>query len=328
MAFVLSRLAQTVLVLLAAAAVAFLLFRFVGDPVNNLVGQSASRAEREAVRSALGLNDAVAVQFARFVGRAVQGDFGISYRYGQPVAELLWQRFPATLELSVIAMLIAVGLGVPLGVWTALNRNSAFAQVLLVLSLVGIALPTFLIGIVLILVFAVWLGWLPSFGRGAVVDLGGWTTGVLTASGLKALVLPALTLGLFQMTLIMRLVRSEMLEVMQSDFVRFARARGLSRPAIQYDQALRNTMVPVVTIIGLQFGNVFAFSIVVETVFQWPGLGLMVIQAIQFSDVPLLSAYLVLIAFCFAVVNLMVDLGCAAIDPRVRDAGIGGKQTA
>ncbi|SCW68087.1 ABC transporter permease [Ancylobacter rudongensis] len=321
MSFVLGRLGQTVLVLLVAAFVSFALFRYVGDPVNNMVGQSASLADREAMRAALGLDDAFILQFARFVGHALTGDFGMSYRFGQPVATLIAERFPATLELALISMLIATGLGVPLGVWTALHRDHWAAQALMAASLIGVALPTFLIGIALILFFSVWLGWLPSFGRGQVVEIGGWTTGLLTTSGLRALVLPAVTLGVFQLALILRLARAEMLEVMRADFIRFARARGLKPRAIQYRHALRNTLVPVVTMIGLQFGNVFAFSIIVETVFQWPGLGLLVIQAIQFADVPLLAAYLVLIALCFAVINLAVDLAYVAIDPRVRSGG-------
>ena len=316
---VLNRLSQTVLVLLVAALVSFALIRYVGDPVNNMVGQSATLADRLAMREQLGLDDPVLFQFARFVKHAINGDFGISYRFGLRVSSLLMDRLPATLELSVCAMLIAVALGVPLGVWTALHRRSFVSQLLLAGSLMGIALPTFLIGIIFILIFSVWLGWLPSFGRGEVVDLGrGWTTGLLTASGIKALILPSLTLGLFQMTLIMRLVRAEMLEVMRTDFIKFARARGLATSTVNYDHALRNTLVPVVTIIGLQFGNIFAFSIVVETVFQWPGLGLLVIQSIQFADVPLLAAYLVMIALGFAVLNLGIDLLYAAIDPRVR----------
>ncbi|WP_428032510.1 ABC transporter permease [Ancylobacter sp.] len=321
MSFVLGRLGQTVLVLLVAAFVSFSLFRYVGDPVNNMVGQSASLADREAMRAALGLDDAFILQFARFVGNALTGDFGISYRFGQRVSTLIAERFPATLELALISMLVATGLGVPLGVWTALHRDHWAAQALMAASLIGVALPTFLIGIALILFFSVWLGWLPSFGRGQVVEVGGWSTGLLTVSGLRALVLPSITLGIFQLALIMRLARAEMLEVMRADFIRFARARGLHPRAIQYRHALRNTLVPVVTMIGLQFGNVFAFSIIVETVFQWPGLGLLVIQAIQFADVPLLAAYLVLIALCFAVINLAVDLAYVAIDPRVRAGG-------
>lgn len=326
--FFIQRLLQTVVVVIAAALVSFALFRYVGDPVNNMVGQAASIGEREAMRQSLGLDDPVILQFFRFLRGALAGDLGVSYRFGVPVGRLIMERLPATLELSVCAMLIATSLGVPLGVWTALHRRSVSSHVLMILSLVGIALPTFLIGIVLILIFSVWLGWLPSFGRGATVAFGSWTTGLLTAGGLKALVLPSLTLGLFQMTLILRLVRSEMLEVLRTDYIRFARARGLTNRAVNYRHALKNTLVPVITIIGLQFGNIFAFSIIVETVFQWPGLGLLVIQSIQFADVPLLAAYLVMIAFGFAMINLAVDLLYAAIDPRVRTGLISARARA
>jgi len=317
--FIVSRLLQTLLVLLVATLVAFALFRFVGDPVNNMVGQAATLADREAMRRALGLDDPIVLQFLRFIGGVVQGDLGVSYRFALPVRQLLIERLPATLELSIAAMLVALAVGVPAGIYTALNRNTVAARLILVASLLGVALPTFLIGIALILLFSVTLGWLPSFGRGSVVALGGWTTGLLTIGGLKAILLPAVTLALFQMALILRLVRAEMLEVMRTDYIRFARARGLPPRVIHYDHALRNTLIPVITIVGLQFGNIFAFSIIVETVFQWPGLGLLVIQAIQFADVPLLAAYLCLIALCFAVINLAVDIAYAMIDPRVRD---------
>jgi len=316
--FVLQRIFQTILVVLAAALVSFAMFRYVGDPVNNMVGQAATLAQREAMREALGLNDPVVLQFLRFLRDALTGDLGVSYRFGVPVSRLILERLPATLELSLCAMVIATALGIPLGVWTALHRRSATSHVLMILSLTGVALPTFLVGIVLILIFSVWLGWLPSFGRGPTVAFGGWTTGLLTLGGLKALILPSLTLGLFQMALILRLVRAEMLEVLRTDYIKFARARGLTDWAVNYRHALKNTLVPVITIIGLQFGNIFAFSIIVETVFQWPGLGLLVIQSIQFADVPLLAAYLVMIAIAFAVLNLVVDLLYAAIDPRIR----------
>jgi len=322
--YLISRSLQTLLVVLVAALVAFVLFRYVGDPVNNMVGQSASLADREAMRKALGLGDPLLVQFARFLANISMGDLGTSYRFGMPVRTLLLERLPATLELSLAAMAIALAIGIPAGVWTALNRGSRFAHAILIASLVGVALPTFLIGILLILLFSVTLGWLPAFGRGGIVAIGGWTTGLLSISGWKALILPSLTLGLFQMTLIMRLVRAEMLEVLRTDYIRFARARGLPPRVVHYDHALRNTLVPVITIVGLQFGNIFAFSIIVETVFQWPGLGLLVIQAIQFADVPLLAAYLILIAFCFATINLAVDIAYAAIDPRVRAGELSG----
>ena len=319
--YVLQRLSQTILVVVAAALISFMLLRHVGDPVNNMVGQAASLEERELMRRALGLSDPVLIQFARFLRQAVGGDLGVSYRFGVRVGPLLLERLPATLELSACAMLIATLAGIPLGVWTALHRRSLSSRILLVASLIGVTLPTFLIGIVLILIFSVWLGWLPAFGRGATVAIGGvWTTGLLTLSGLKSLILPSLTLGLFQMALIMRLVRAEMLEVLRTDYIKFARARGLRDTTINYDHALRNTLLPVITIIGLQFGNIFAFSIIVETVFQWPGLGLLVIQAIQFADIPLLASYLVLVALGFALINLSVDLLYVVLDPRVRTA--------
>jgi peptide/nickel transport system permease protein len=326
--FFVQRLAQTILVVLAAALVSFAMFRYVGDPVNNMVGQAATLAQREAMRRALGLDDPVVLQFLRFLRDALTGDLGVSYRFGVPVGRLIMERLPATLELSLCAMAIATALGIPLGVWTALHRRSPMSHLLMIASLIGVALPTFLVGIVLILVFSVWLGWLPSFGRGTTVALGSWTTGLLTLGGLKALILPSVTLGLFQLTLIMRLVRSEMLEVLRTDYIKFARARGLTERAVHYRHALKNTLVPVITIIGLQFGNVFAFSIIVETVFQWPGLGLLVIQSIQFADVPLLAAYLVMIALAFAVLNLGVDFLYAAIDPRVRSGMLSARARA
>jgi peptide/nickel transport system permease protein len=323
--FLLTRLAHTLIVLTATGFISFVIIRYAGDPVNNMVGQAATLADREAMRHALGLDDPAAVQFVRFLGNVLSGNLGVSYRYGEPVGKLLLERAPASLELSLSAMLLAAGLGIPLGVWTAINRGSALTRILLTLSVIGVALPTFLVGIVLILIFAVNLGWLPAFGRGEVTDLGGWTTGLLTASGLKALILPSITLGLFQMTLIMRLVRAEVSQVLRSSFIKFALARGVPRRSIYYRHALGNALLPVITILALQFGNLFAFSIIVETVFQWPGLGLLVIQAIQFADVPVLAAYLVLVSGIFALLNLTVDILSPAIDPRLREAAHHGR---
>jgi|SRR5215469_2185477 len=318
MLYLLNRLFQAAIVLAATAFLSFIIVRYIGDPVNNMMGQNATLGEREAMRHALGLDQSVPVQFLQFVQRIVSGDFGVSYRYGQSVGGLIQERLPASLELSFCSMLIATGLGIPLGVWTAIARNSPLAQAVLAFSVIGVALPTFLIGIVLILIFSVWLGWLPAFGRGEVVDLGGWTTGLLTKSGLKSLILPGVTLGLFEMTLILRLVRAEMIEVLRSDFIKFARARGLLERDIIYRHALRNALLPVATIVALQFGNLFAFAVIVETVFQWPGLGLLIIQAIQFADVPVLAAYLVMISGFFALLNLAVDILSALLDPRIR----------
>jgi len=318
LAFILRRLGQAVLVMLAVGLIAFSLFRFVGDPVVFMLGQDATPEARAEITQQLGLDQPFYLQYARFVARAVQGDFGLSLRQVQPVSELLMDRLPATLELSICAALMALVAGIVMGVYTALHRDSWLSQVMLAGSLVGVSLPTFLIGILLILVFAVVLGWLPSFGRGDTVALGFWSTGLLTASGLKALILPSITLGLFQMTLIQRLVRSEMLEVLRTDYIKFARARGLTDGAVHFGHALKNTLVPVITITGLQLGAIIAFAIITETVFQWPGMGLLFIQAVTFADVPVMAAYLCLIALFFVVINLVVDLLYYAVDPRLR----------
>jgi len=317
-AFVLRRLMQALVVMLAVGLIAFALFRFVGDPVIFMLGQDATPQDRARMTHDLGLDRPFYVQYASFVSRAVRGEFGLSLRQLRPVSTLIAERLPATLELSLAAALLAVAVGIPMGVYTALRRRSWLSQCFLALSLAGVSLPTFLIGILLILVFAVNLGWLPSFGRGETVAVGWWTTGLLTASGLKALILPSITLGLFQMTLIMRLVRSEMLEVLRTDYIKFARARGLSERAIHFGHGLRNTLVPVITITGLQLGSIIAFAIITETVFQWPGMGLLFIQSVTFADVPVMAAYLCLIALFFVVINLVVDLLYYAVDPRLR----------
>jgi peptide/nickel transport system permease protein len=283
-----------------------------------MVGVETTAAEREALRQALGLNDPIIVQFLRFVWNALHFDFGVSYQFKQPVIDLLAERVPATLELSIVSTILALAIGIPMGVHTGLHRDSWLSKIFLTVSLIGISLPTFLTGILLIFVFAVLLGWLPSYGRGDVVHLGFWTTGLLTSSGIRSLIMPAVTLGLFQMTLIMRLVRSEMLEVLRTDYIKFARARGLRNRAINFGHALKNTLVPVVTIAGLQLGSVVAFAIITETVFQWPGMGLLFLQAVQNADIPIMAAYLLLVAFIFVVINLVVDLLYAVIDPRIR----------
>jgi peptide/nickel transport system permease protein len=317
-AFVVQRLLQAVLVMLVVALIAFALFNFVGDPINSMVGQDTSLADRERLRQELGLNDGFVVQFARFVGHAAEGEFGLSYQQARPVGQIILEKLPATIELSFVAAALALAFGVPMGIYTGLNRDSWGSQVLLAVSLIGVSLPTFLIGILLILVFAVLLGWLPSFGRGAVVHIGWWSTGLLTLDGWRAIILPAVTLALFQMTLIMRLVRAEMIEVLRTDYIKFARARGLSNRAVNFGHALKNTLVPVITITGLQLGSIIAFAIITETVFQWPGMGLMFIQAVTFADIPVMAAYLVLVGLFFVVINLVVDLLYYVVDPRLR----------
>lgn len=316
--FIIRRLGQAVIVMLAVAFFAFSLFQYVGDPVNQMMGQDATPEDRQKMRADLGLDRPFYVQFARFVGNAAQGEFGLSLKQGRKVATLIKERMPATLELSMAAGVLALALGLPLGVYTALKRNSWFSHALLTVSLVGISLPTFLIGILLILFFAVQLGWLPSYGRGDTLQLGWWATALHTQKGWAHLVLPSITLCLFQMTLIMRLVRSEMLEVLRTDYIKFARARGLTDNAIHFGHALKNTLIPVITIVGLQLGAIIAFAIVTETVFQWPGMGLLFIQAVGSADIPVMAAYLMLIALIFVTINLVVDLLYFVVDPRLR----------
>ena len=318
LAFILRRLLQALAVMLTVAFIAFMLFQYVGDPVNNLMGQDSTAEQRQQLRQELGLDKPFFVQFAVFAGNALQGEFGMSLRQGRKVGTLIMERLPATLELSVAAALIALLVGIPLGVYAALRRGRPLAQAVMGLSLLGVSLPTFLVGILLILVFSVYLKWLPSFGRGDTVALGGWSTGLLTVDGWKHLLLPAFTLSVYQLALIMRLVRAEMLEVLRSDFIKFARARGLSNRAVYFGHALKNTLVPVMTITGLQLGGLIAFAIITETVFQWPGMGFLFIQAVQFADIPVMAAYLCLISLIFVVINLVVDLLYFAVDPRLR----------
>jgi peptide/nickel transport system permease protein len=321
LSFIARRLAQSILVMGIVTVVAFSLFNFVGDPVNNMVGVDATLERRAEIRLKLKLDDPIYVQYARFVGNIAQGDFGVSYRIKQPVDQLILARLPATLELVFVSALISLFVGVVAGVYTGINRNSWISRLILSSSLIGVSLPTFIIGIALIYIFAVDLRWLPSSGRSGTIDLGWWTTSLLTIDGWRSIILPAITLSLFQLTMILRLVRAEMMEVMQTDYIKFARARGLSERAVNYGHALRNTLVPVITIIGLNIGGLIAFSVITETVFQWPGTGLMFIQAVDFVDVPIMAAYLVFVAALFVVINLVVDLLYAVVDPRIRLGG-------
>ncbi len=324
-AFLVRRLLQAIAVMAVVALCAFFMFQFVGDPINQMVAEDATAEDREYLRETLGLNDPIPLQFAKFALNAAQGNYGVSYQHKRPVAALIMERMPATLELAVTAAIIAALLGVPAGVYTGLRRFGFTSKMIMTLSLIGISLPTFLIGILLIYLFAVILGWLPSFGRGEVVKVGVWESNFLSVNGLKSIILPAITLALFQMTFIMRLIRSEMLEVLRTDFIKFARARGLHNRAINYGHALKNTLVPVITIIGLQLGSLIAFAIITETVFQWPGMGQLFLQAVQVVDIPIMSAYLILIAFFFVVINLIVDMLYYVVDPRLRvDRPTGG----
>ncbi|MEQ8599719.1 MAG: ABC transporter permease [Devosia sp.] len=325
LAFIARRLFQSVIVMLAVAFIAFMVFRYVGDPVSSMLGQDSTLADHAALRERLGLNEPFYIQFFSFVGNALQGQFGISYRLQQPVSQLIMERLPATIELAFASASIALVLGVVLGIYTALRPRAFSTGVIMTASLIGVSLPTFLIGIGLIYIFAVELKVLPSFGRGEVVDLGWWRTGFLTESGLRSIILPAITLSLFQLTLIMRLVRAEMLEVLRTDYIRFAKARGLSQRAVNFGHALKNTMVPVITITGLQLGSVIAFAIITETVFQWPGVGSLFVNSVAVVDVPVMAAYLVFVALVFVVINLIVDILYFIVDPRLRDGAKSGR---
>jgi peptide/nickel transport system permease protein len=318
LAFIVQRLIQALVVMASVAFIAFLLFQYVGDPVVFLLGQDATKDQIDQLRADLGLDQPFFIQYVHFLWNALQGEFGLSLRQGSKVSTLIVERFPATLELALTAATLALALGIPMGVYAALRRGTFLSQLFMTVSLLGVSLPTFLIGILLILVFAVVLGWLPSFGRGEVVQLGWWSTGLLSAKGWQHIILPAVTLAVFQLTLIMRLVRAEMLEVLRTDYIKFARARGLSNRAIHFGHALKNTLVPVMTITGLQLGGLIAFAIITETVFQWPGMGLLFIQAVTFADIPVMAAYLCLIALIFVVINLIVDLLYFVVDPRLR----------
>lgn len=318
LSFILRRLLQSAMVMAIVSAVSFSLFNFVGDPVNNMVGQDATREQRIEIRQQLGLDDPIITQYTRFIGNILQGEFGLSYRIKRPVDQLILERLPATLELVFVSALIALIVGITLGVYTGIRRNSVISKAVLSVSLIGVSLPTFIIGITLIYIFAVHLRWLPSSGRSGTIMLGPWKTSLMSVDGWRAILLPAITLSLFQLTLILRLVRAEMLEVMQTDFIKFARARGLSEKAINFRHALRNTLVPVITIIGLNVGGLIAFSVITETVFQWPGTGLMFIQAVDFVDVPIMAAYLVFVALLFVIINLIVDILYFIVDPRIR----------
>lgn len=318
--FLIKRLGNAVLVMLAVALLAFLIFRFAGDPVELMANEQMSQADRIELREKLGLNDPFVTQFGRFVVNAAQGDFGISYRNGQDVMKLIAERFPATMELALVATVLSLLIGIPLGVITAIHRGRWYSEGLQFVSIIGVSLPSFVVGILLILVFAVTLGLVPAFGRGDVVQLGWWSTGLLTASGRASLLLPSLALALYQITLVMRLVRAEMMEVLRSDFVKFARARGVPRWRIYFRHALRNCLMPVVTMTAMNFGSLIAFALITETVFQWPGMGMLFIQAVTFLDMPVMAGYLCIVSFIFVTLNTLVDIAYAVIDPRLRDA--------
>jgi peptide/nickel transport system permease protein len=318
LAFFLRRLFHAALVMLVVGLISFSMIQFIGDPVASIVGLDVDPADRQRMVEQLGLDDPFFIQYLRYLGDALAGDFGLSYSSSQPVLEMIGDKFPATFELALVASILAIALGIPLGAYTALHPSSWLSRLFLATSLIGVSIPTFVIGVQLIHIFSVNLGWLPSYGRGETVMIGGWTTGLLTLSGWQSIIMPALSLSLVQLTLIMRLVRAEMLEVLRTDYIKFARARGLRRRSINFGHALKNTLIPVITIIGLQIGTLIAFAIVTETVFQWPGMGLLFIQSVDSVDVPVMTAFLMVVAAIFVAINFIVDVLYLVVDPRLR----------
>lgn len=325
--FLIRRILQAMLVLLTVAALAFLMNTYLGDPLATLLGADSTAAQRDLVRQQLGLDRPLLVQFIDFVVSSAQGDFGMSYRLGRPVQAVIAERVPATVELSVIGMALALIIGIPAGLVTAIWPKSFITRILMAISLVGISVPSFFVAVVLIWVFSVTLGWFPSFGRGELVDLGGWQTGLLTLSGWRAIIMPAFSIAIFQIAIIIRLVRAEMLEVLRTDFIRLTQARGLTARSVYLTHALRNTLLQVVTIIGLQFGSLLAFAAITETVFQWPGLGLLFLQSVQAADVAMMSAFLMLVALIFVTTNFIIDCLYYLMDPRIRTGSLAGERS-
>jgi len=316
-AFIARRLMQAVLVMLAILVLAFAVRESLGDPLREIMGQAVPEAERAALREELGLNDPWPVQLARYLGNAATGDLGTSIIYKKPTVEVVLAKFPASFELVLGASLIVLLLSVPGGIYCAVRPRSLGARLVLGLSVLGISVPVFLTGILLITVFSVWLGWLPAFGRGDTVDLGIWQTGLLTLDGLEHLLLPAVTLSSIMLPLFIRLVRGAMLDELRHDYVRTARAKGASPLRVWIVHALRNALLPLVAVGGLQAGTLIAYTLLTETVFQWPGMGFLFLEAVTRADIPLITTYLVLVGLLFVIVNTLVDLVSLALDPRV-----------
>ncbi|MGJ4952854.1 ABC transporter permease [Bradyrhizobium sp. HKCCYLS20291] len=313
-----SRLFQSILVMLVMTLIVFVGVNVIGNPIDILVPPDASQAEKLRIVAHLGLDRPLWIQYLLFLKGILQGDLGTSYVYNQPALGVILERLPATLELAISAMLLSVTLGLPLGLYAGLQPDSWLAKTLMAGSILGFSLPTFWIGLILIMVFSVQLGWLPSGGRGATESLLGVQLSFLTVGGLKHLALPAITLALFKIALVMRLTRAGVREAMPQDYVRYARARGLPEGQIVGIHVLKNIMIPIVTVIGLEFGSLIAFSVVTESVFAWPGMGKLIIDSIKVLDRPIVVAYLVLVMLIFVGINLLTDMVYTVLDPRVR----------
>ena len=314
----LERVLQTLLVLLIISFIAFMLVATLGDPLGLLLPPDATVAERQELIARLSLAQPILLRFWDFLTGVLHGDFGISYRTQDEVGLMIGERLPATLELAFASLLITIFVGLPLGILCGVAPNSLAARAVMFTSIAGITLPNFVVGIVLIAVFSTQLGWLPSFGRGDTVDLGWWKTGLLTLSGWRAIILPAITLAAFQVTFVIRMLRTQLMEVGQSEHIRFARARGLSERQIWFSYAMRNALLPTITMLALQLGNVIAFSVVTESVFAWPGLGSLFLQSVQAADIPVIAIYLIFVGTVFMVLNLIIELCYPLIDPRLK----------
>jgi peptide/nickel transport system permease protein len=320
-AFIVRRIIQAILVMLVIGLVGFVIQHQIGDPVRDLVGERVTPAEREVIRDRLGLNDPFYAQYARFVKNAVKGDLGLSFFYKKPALEVIAAKAPATIELVLVTAIIIIFISIPAGIYSAINPRSLFSRLVMAISTIGVAIPVFLTAIALIYLFAVELNWLPSYGRGETVNLWGWESGFFTWDGLKHLILPSVSLSTIMLPLFIRLVRAEMMEVLETDYIKFAWAKGLHRQRVYYIHAFKNTLLPVITVFGVELGILFAFTILTETVFQWQGMGFMFLEAVERSDTSLLVAYLVVVGVIFVVVNTTVDIIYGFVNPMVRIAG-------
>ena len=318
-AFLIKRLAQAIVVMFVISIISFSIQDNLGDPLRELVGQSVSEEERQALRDEMGLNDPFFVQYLRFAKNALHGDLGTSYFFKEPALQVILNKLPATLDLVFGATLIIIGLSVPLGVYSAINPSSWFSKLVMGLSTIGISIPVFLTAIGLIYLFSIELGWMPSYGRGdSGLLFGVWDTAFIPRDGLMHLVLPCFTLASIMLPLFIRLIRSEMMEVLQSEYVKFAWAKGLSPSRIYFLHALKNTMLPVITVGGVQIGTMVAYTILTETVFQWPGMGFLFLEAVNRVDTPLIVAYLIVVGAIFVITNTIVDLIYGLVNPTVK----------
>jgi len=320
-AFAIRRIIQAFIVIFVISVIGFAIKQNVGDPVRELTGISVSAAERNAFREKLGLNDPWYVQYGRFVKGAMHGDLGTSLFYKRPATEVILEKAPATLELVFVSSLIIIFLSVPLGIFSAIYPKNFFSKLLMGSSIVGVSIPVFLTAIMMIYLFSITLGWFPSFGRGELVNIGGWQSGLLTLDGWKHIIMPSVALSSIMLPLFIRLIRSEMMEVLESEYVKYAWAKGLSRKRVWFVHAFKNTLLPVITVGGVQLGVTIAFTILTETVFQWQGLGFMFMEAVERSDAPLLVAYLMFVGIVMVAVNTIVDIIYGLVNPTIRITG-------